>query len=247
MIRNIFDANILIFSKTVLINKTRTDHTAAPYVNNEEVTQFDAMHYLAGFDVPEMNATTPFQYNGMPLGSQQAPNSGNTLRKRRQSYTLENPFDFDLSDSSVSVPSPSPVVRSSPGTSKHRRSNCSSGKCAPEHSSDVAYDLDEHTESSQSLVVQRPYLNESTMTPLQNLFLSFADMVASFPENIQIETKQKIFQIITDQELNLSLEKQQVDVEEDEDEVEIKRSHLTRSRRKVDVVVEVDPLATLLL
>lgn len=105
-----------------------------------------------------------------------------------------------IPSSSTTELTDSPSETRSPSSSRKRRRHEERGPIL---------ESNERTELLKTLLVQRAQPKERTLTPLQNLFLSFADIVTSFPEVNQIATKQKIFQIITDEEMKLSLEKRQ--------------------------------------
>lgn len=154
--------------------------TAAASSTDEETTQYDGIKE-SDMRESESNTTTTFQYDETLFSQERS-----TTKKRKRAH------------------SPDPLARQ--GVKTRGGFNFSSGESVSERSFNDAYNHDEQTENDllKTLLVQRG----QTLNPLQNLFLSFADVVASFPETVQIEMKQKIFQIITDQELKLSLEQQ---------------------------------------
>lgn len=194
--------------------KVNTKGTAAVSQSqiDDETPLYDALNEFEALS----ESTTHFNFDDSSISPEVGTSSVNNLQKRRRDSTLDKQFESELVESAFSIPSGthSPVTRpsTSASASTRRRCNFSSGESVSEYSSDITYGRNERTEMLKTLLTQRAQPKQQTLTPLQNLFLSFADTVASFPERIQIETKQKIFQIITDQELKLSLEKQQIQI-----------------------------------
>lgn len=195
-----FNAIDLIFSKTI-------SNIQQKEAIDRGITRFDEISTEMNKIESEFTPLHQCEYN-TSISPEQDSISDTFSPKRKRNSSLANRYTSELSGLTVSLPttpsSPEPTASTSASARRRLISNGESD------SFDGARPSDVRTELLKSLLVKRAQPKEQLLTPLQNLFLSLADMVASFPETSQIETKQKIFQLITEQELKLAFEKQQV-------------------------------------
>lgn len=99
-----------------------------------------------------------------------------------------------------------------PANNSARKRSGRSRESISERSFVVPPDRSERTELLKTMIMQRAQPKEQVLSPLQSLFLSFADIVQTFPEVDQIDMKQNICNLILDRERVLSVRKNQVEI-----------------------------------